>query len=187
MKNLTIFCDYSLDPAALQLLQDGVAPHRLVLPQPGTDSVFAQADIAFGQPDVASILASTRLRWAHISSAGFTRYDTPEFRAAAKSRGLRVTNSSSVYAEPCAEHVLSFMLAQARQLPVALRACIDYGCDAWGKLRARSSCLTGQSVVILGFGSIGARLVELLAPFQMKISAMSRNTAESTRPSVVPC
>jgi len=174
MADLTIFCDYPLDSAALKQLRDGVAPHTLLLPQPGAESPFAQADIVFGQPDVAGILASTRLRWAHVTSAGYTRYDTPEFRAAAAARGLRLTNSSSVYAEPCAEHVFSFMLAQARQLPLALRTRVPHSSATWTDLRAKSLCLKGQTVAILGFGAIAARLVELLAPLRMKISAMRR-------------
>ena len=75
------------------------------------------ADIAFGQPDVAGMLGADRLRWIHLTSAGYTRYDTPEFRAFAESRRLLVTNSSAVYSEACAEHLFAFMLAQARGLP----------------------------------------------------------------------
>jgi len=184
MPELNIFCDYRLEPDVLKLLQDGVAPHRIIFPQktadtvlqnPGPDPAFAQADIAFGQPDVRSILASSRLRWVQVSTAGITRYDTPDFRAAARSRGLILTNSSGVFAEACAEHVFTFMLAQARQLPVALQTRVAHSSAAWAHLRAESRCLKGQSVVLLGFGAIAARLVELLAPFQMKISAMRRN------------
>ncbi len=133
-----------------------------------------EADIMVGQPAVEGVLKSQRLRWLHITSAGFTRYDTPEFRAAAKSRGLVVTNSSMVYAEACAEHVFAFMMAQARQLPEALRLRCANGSEAWTKLRNASHCLRNQEVVILGFGAIAARLVAMLAPFQMKITAMRR-------------
>ena len=131
MKNLKIFCDTFLGEAALKQLREGVAPHELVFPaqmvnsplaKSGPDPVFAEADIAFGQPDVANIFQSTRLKWAHISSAGFTRYDTPEFRAFVAQRGIQITNSTTVYAEACAEHVLTFLLAQARQLPGSLGA-----------------------------------------------------------------
>ncbi len=114
METLRIFSDSPFDDAAVNLLRDGVAPHELLLPQTRVTSVLAQpepdpqfplADIAFGQPDIASIRGSDRLKWLQISSAGFTRYDTPEFREFAASRGLVVTNSSSVYAAACAEHV----------------------------------------------------------------------------------
>ena len=196
MPDLSVYCDYRLDPEAMELLREGIAPHQLLLPRkpassvlqlPGPDPAFAQADIAFGQPAVKSILESIRLRWVQVSSAGITRYDTPEFRAAAKSRGLVLTNSSSVFAEACAEHVFSFMLAQSRQLPVALKTRVSHSSEAWARLRNESRCLKDQSVVILGFGSIAARLVEFLAPFQMKISAMRRKPKGDERvPTFVP-
>ena len=66
------------------------------------------------------------------------------------------------------------MMAQARQLPVALQTRISHSSEDWTRLRNHSLCLKGGSVVILGFGSIAARLVELLAPFEMKIRAMRR-------------
>jgi phosphoglycerate dehydrogenase-like enzyme len=196
MADLTIFCDYRLNPADLKLLQDGVAPHRLIVPReaaatvlanPEPDPAFGEADVAFGQPDTTSILGSTRLRWAQITSAGITRYDTPEFRAAAKARGLIVTNSSSVFAEACAEHVFSFMLAQARQLPLALRTRVPHSSPDWADVRAGSRCLKGESVVILGYGTIAARLAELLVPFVMKIAAMRRTPkGDEAVPTFVP-
>jgi hypothetical protein len=108
MPEFQIFCDARFNDSALQLLQEGVAPNRLVFPQrPGVsnlgvaaaDPAMTESDIAFGQPDVKSVLDSNRLRWLQLTSAGYTRYDTPEFRAAAQARGLIVTNSSSVYAD----------------------------------------------------------------------------------------
>jgi phosphoglycerate dehydrogenase-like enzyme len=138
------------------------------------DPAMEQADIVLGQPDAAGVSKSKRLRWLQITSAGFTRYDTPEFRAAAKARGLMVTNSSSVYAEACAEHAFAFMLAQARQLPAALQTHSANGSSEWLQLRNASSCLRKQEAVILGFGTIASRLIEMLDPFQMKITAMRR-------------
>jgi len=183
MADLRIFCDAQFRDEALQLLLDGIAPHLLIAPQQQGKSVLSvappdaeieQADIALGQPSVDSVLKAKRLRWLQVTSAGYTRYDTPEFRAEAASRGLVVTNSSSVYEEACAEHVLAFMLAQARQLPWALRSRHAAGAIAWDELRNASACLLNQEVVILGFGTIAARLVEMLAPFKMKITVMRR-------------
>ena len=140
-----------------------------------TDPGLFEADIALGQPDAAAVLKTEKLRWLQVTSAGFTRYDTPEFRAAAKARDLAFTNSSSVYAEACAEHVFAFMMAQARQLPRALATRTASGTAAWNEIRYSSNCLLGQEAVILGYGSIAARLVELLAPFRMKITALRRH------------
>jgi len=77
-------------------------------------------DYAIGgwSANFVSVLQSEKLRWVQLTSAGYTRYDTADFRSWAKARGVIVTNSSSVYAEACAEHVFAFMLAQARLLLV---------------------------------------------------------------------
>lgn len=178
-----IFSDSPLGDDAARILREGVAPHELIVParrpasilaKPEADPAFFLADIAFGQPDLESIANSEKLKWIHISTAGFTRYDTPEFRAMAAERGVVVTNSSSVYAMACAEHVLSFMLANSRKLPQALRSHAANGDPEWLRLRGDSVSLQGQSVVILGFGGIATRLVKLLDPFEMKITAMRR-------------
>ena len=167
MKKLTIFSDLTADEAALALLKSGVAPHQLVFPAKPAPSVLSKsdpdpallgADVAFGQPDTAGVLQAERLRWLHISSAGYTRYDTPEFRRAAAGRELLVTNSSMVYAQPCAEHVLAFMLAQARRLPAGLQAGAAGDTASWLQLRSTSMLLRHQNVLLLGYGSIARHL-----------------------------
>lgn len=183
MQNLRIFSDTFLGEAAAVQLSTNAAPHEIVLPASLATSALVRnaappslndIDIAFGQPDVASILASPRLRWIHLTSAGYTRYDTPEFRAAVKARGLIVTNSTSVYAEPCAEHVFAFMLAQARRLPESLKSRFPNGSAPWSKLRHSSPLLRYQNVLILGYGGIATRLVEMLRPFDVTIVALRR-------------
>ncbi len=184
MNTLKIFSDSPLSPTDQQLLLDGSAPHEILFPKkavtsvlgtPEPDPLFAEVDVAFGQPDLESITRSERLKWIQVSSAGFTRYDTPEFRALVRERGIIVTNSSSVYAEACADHVFAFMLAHSRCLPQALASHAANASPKWFQLRGDSVSLRGQSVVILGFGAIATLLVKLLAPYEMKITAMRRN------------
>jgi phosphoglycerate dehydrogenase-like enzyme len=183
MSPLTIFSDPLLGERAAALLRDGTAGHTLLTPakpassvlaQAEPDPAFARAEVAFGQPHIESIHAAENLKWLQVSSAGFTRYDTPEFRRFATGRGIVVTNSSGVYARACAEHVFSFMLANARMLPQALASRAPNGSDEWLRLRGGSRSLHGQSLVILGYGVIAALLVKLLAPFEMRITAMRR-------------
>jgi phosphoglycerate dehydrogenase-like enzyme len=180
---MKIFSDAKLSPAAAQLLREGVAPHELVRPQKMADSVLSfseadpamnEAEVAFGQPDVGGIGKSAALKWVQLSSAGFTRYDTAEFRALAAKHALVVTNSSSVYAEACAEHAFSFLLAQARALPAALKTHAASGTPEWLAVRSAGQSPRGQCAVILGYGAIGAHLVKLLAPFEMRLIAMRR-------------
>lgn len=183
MKPLVVFADPLLGESAAALLREATAGHTLLTPakpassvlgQADPDPAFARAEVAFGQPHLESIRSAENLKWLQISSAGFTRYDTPEFREFVKQRGIVVTNSSEVYAQACAEHVFGFMLANARMLPQALASRAPNGSPEWLGLRAASRSLRGQSVVILGFGVIARHLVEMLAPFAMRVTAMRR-------------
>ena len=130
MDSLRIYVDLAMPPDALDLLRAGTSRHTLVFPAKPVTSVlskgepdpqFATVDVAFGQPDLESIRGAQRLLWVQVSSAGITRYDSTEFRELTRARGIAVSNSSEVYNEACAVHALSFMLAQARQLPLGLR------------------------------------------------------------------
>src|SRR5688572_32766093 len=119
---LTIWCNAKFPPAAVEELKRGLGRHRLVFsstPPTGNlsgsapDPELEEADVAFGQPDPGQVINLPRLRWVHLTSAGYTRYDRDDLRGALKARGAALTNSSTVYAEPCAEHVFAMMLALA--------------------------------------------------------------------------
>ena len=183
--SLTVWTNHGFRPEALELLTQGVAAagHRLIHSPKASASVLAagtadptmnEADIAYGQPDLADTMRLTRLRWVALSTAGYTRYDTPEFRAAMQARGTPVTSASGVFADPCAQQMLGCMLALVRNLPVQLRN--QDGPRDWRYLEDRftATVLTGQNVLLLGFGAIGKRMAELLAPFGCKVTAYRR-------------
>ncbi|MEI7729713.1 MAG: D-2-hydroxyacid dehydrogenase [Verrucomicrobiota bacterium] len=183
MNTLRIFVDFAITPDILELLQAGTRGHQLVFPKTPVTSVLAKAepdpllataDIAFGQPDPQALAEPSPLKWIHISSSSITRYDTPAFRALMAQRNIAVTNSASVYSDACATQVLSFMLAQARNLPLALRTRTANGTPAWHSLRSTSIPLQGATVLVLGYGTIGKRLVELLRPFDVNVIAYRR-------------
>jgi phosphoglycerate dehydrogenase-like enzyme len=166
-----------------KLLEQRVAPHTIllspkteasVLVAGGSDPSLNAADIAFGQPDPQSALDSPQLKWVHLTSAGYTRYDNDHFRSGARKRGLIVTNSSGVFAEPCAQHVLAMMLGVARQLPQSMTNQLTDHAWPYFTCRSGSVLLNGQSALIVGYGAIGARVAELLAPFEMKITGIRR-------------
>ena len=180
---MKIYVDLAMPPEALEALQAGTSGHELllsrtpaasVLARPGADPHFDSANIAFGQPDTRAIAASSWIKWIHVSSSGITRYDNPQFRALVAERKLIVTNSASVYFEACAVHALSFLLAQARNLPLALKTRTPNGSPVWNELRNSSSTLRGETVLILGYGAIGNRLAELLRPFGANVIAHRR-------------
>jgi len=130
-------------------------------------------DVAFGQPDPREVVGAAQLKWLHISSTGITRYDTPEFRSLVAQRKIAVTNSASVYTEACAVHVMSFMLAQARNLS-AVGTRVVNGSESWHALRNSCAALRGANVLIVGYGGIGKRLTELLRPFGANVIAHRR-------------
>jgi phosphoglycerate dehydrogenase-like enzyme len=180
---LNVFTDIQVEPALMERLRTGIEPHRLLVPSGGGTSVledapldprFAEAHIALGQPAVKGVLEAPQLRWLQVSSASITRYDTPEFRSAVGDKKLVVTNSSLVYDQACAEHLLAFMLAQARQLPRSLITSTPNGTDTWYQLRASCRLLRGQTVLIVGYGAIAEKLVGMLAPFAMRVRAIRR-------------
>lgn len=182
---LTVWTNHELRPGARALLAEGLAQAgcrlvqsaksaRSVLAQGEPDPTLGEADIAYGQPDPDDVMKNPRLKWIAISTAGYTRYDREDFRAAMRARSTVVTNASDVFANPCAEHLLAMMLSLGRQLPKYVLN--QAGPHSWPYLEDRyeMTLLTGQTVVILGYGAIGKRLAELLAPFRGRVIAVRR-------------
>ncbi|MEO6875481.1 MAG: D-2-hydroxyacid dehydrogenase [Opitutaceae bacterium] len=193
--SLTIWCNAKFNDAVTRQLTEGTRGHQLifstqasanVLTAGSTDPALAKADIAFGQPDPADCLRLTRLRWVEVSSAGYTRYDTAEFREGFRARGSIFTNASGVFADPCAQHVMAMMLALGRQLLASYRDQLTDQTWHYAERRYDSRLLTGQTVVLLGFGAIGRRLAELLAPLGMKIYAVRRSVRSEAGVHVIP-
>jgi phosphoglycerate dehydrogenase-like enzyme len=198
----TIYCDAAFPADAEAYLAREQGGHRLVRPATlktsnlaagVADPLLADADVAFGQPDPQQVIALPRLKWVHLTTAGYTRYDRDDLRAALAARGGQLTTSSGVYEEPCAEHAFAFMLALARQLPAMVMEQFGTrpgvggeagpaGADGeaafrgWRQpaYRASSRLLTGQSAILYGYGTIARRLTELLAPFRMDVVGVRR-------------
>ncbi|MBA4136291.1 MAG: D-2-hydroxyacid dehydrogenase [Opitutus sp.] len=183
--SLTVWANHELRPGARELFYDSLArlgcrvlqspaSSPAVLAEGKSDPGLAEADIAYGQPHPRDVVAHARLRWVAVSTAGYTRYDTDEFRAAMRARGTVVTNASSVFAGPCAEHALSMMLSFTRELP---RYIVNKtGAREWNYEGGRYSIetLQGKTVIVLGYGAIGQRLTELLTPFRCRVIGVRR-------------
>jgi phosphoglycerate dehydrogenase-like enzyme len=173
MDPLVIWTNVHLNPSEVALLQSETKNHQLILADAGPhvlaqnsgDSRLSSADVVFGQPNPEDLLTSNALRWTHISSAGYTRYDTPQFWQHFSSRGIIFTNSSAVFCEPCAEHALAALLAHTRQLYPSYLDQLQRREWQQNAIRAASSLLSEQTIVIVGFGTIGQRLAEFLKPF----------------------
>jgi len=116
-------------------------------------------------PDAALVSRCPDLLAVCTAGAGFDIVDVDECTAA----GIIVCNNSGPGAEAVAEHTLGFMLTLAKKISVADRAIRR---DA---ITDRSSFtnteLRGKTLGVVGLGRIGTRLVELCAPFAMRVLA----------------
>ncbi len=183
--SLTIWCNSALTEPAERLLVSGLAGHRLVFAKKRSASVLVagpsdsgleKADVVFGQPDAADCLRLNRIKWVAVTSAGYGRYETSEFLETFRARGSVFTSSSTVFAEPCAQHVLAMMLALGRQLLASHAEQLGGRQWKFFERRSASVLLNGQTVLLLGYGTIARRLTELLAPFGIKLYAVRRKT-----------
>ena len=160
-----------------QLIVADAGPH--VLAENSGDPELASATIVFGQPSAEDVLKSKNLRWLHVSSAGYTRYDRKDLFEHFLANKIAFTNSSSVFSEPCAEHALSVLLAHGRQLYPSYRDQLKNREWQQNEIRAASSLLSEQTILIVGFGSIGHRLAEFLKPFGSTIFGFRRQPQPS--------
>ena len=181
--SLSIWCNLDLPASALASLEAGIGPHRLLRaaecagknqPIGRPDAGLPDADIVVGQPEVDQCLASPRLRFVQLTSAGYSTFDTPVARTKFSERNVPVCISSAVYSEPCAQHALAFLLAEARQLPRSIRD--QATTRAWNTppTRRASFLLGMQTVLLVGFGGIAKRLSELLQPFGLEVIGFRR-------------
>ncbi|MDF9833263.1 phosphoglycerate dehydrogenase-like enzyme [Ereboglobus sp. PH5-5] len=196
-KPLTIWCNAKFSDDVSRQLEEGLGAlgHRLVfsefcsasvLDAGKPDPLLATADVALGQPDVAQCMSLPALRWIEVTTAGYTRYDREDFQDAIRARAGAFTNASQVFAEPCAQHVLAMMLAFARQLLPSHRDQLTDQSWHYSERRYDSRLLNGETVLMLGYGTIARRLAELLAPFGMKVVAVRRRAISEPGVHIIP-
>lgn len=137
-------------------------------------NILKKADIAFGSPDADAVLNSENLSWVHLNTAGYTAFDHENIKNGLKERGIILTNSSTVYSEPCAQHLLAMMMSLTRGIPQSLEA--QLGDKSWKltEIRPTLPLLNNQTAILLGFGAIARRIVELLQPFRMNLIGFRR-------------
>jgi phosphoglycerate dehydrogenase-like enzyme len=182
MNPLTIWTNQYFDPELMKELVSRILPHRLIVSERTSksnlvtgerDGLSLQAEVLYGQPHVQDVLESDRCRWVQLTTAGYTRFDRPEVWKIIREKGIIFCNASGLYDEPCAQHVVAMMLSLARAIPEAVK---DQQSACWNylPLRGQSFLLGGQRTLIVGYGAIAQRVVELLAPFKLDIIAFRR-------------
>ena len=84
--------------------------------------------------------------------------------------GVTLCNARGVHDPAVAEWVMAVILAQVRQLPRFMAA---QQAGTWDPVRSES--LAGQTVLIVGYGSIGEAVERMLAPFGVTVERIARH------------
>ena len=113
-----------------------------------------------------------RLRLIQSISAGTDQYDKQLLR----DRGVRVASAAGVNAQAVAEHSMAMILALSRRLPEARD---NQHARHWrgmiGEIARREFELAGKTLLVVGMGRIGSRLVRLAKAFDMRVIATKRD------------
>lgn len=147
-----------------QISRDGLA-------HGDAEAALAEAEVLLRGQIASKVLdhvieRTPNLRWIHSISAGVDKVVTPLSRH----RGLQVTNARGVFSRPIAEYVVMMCLVIARRLPQLFDLQRE---RTWQPLRGEE--LGGLTVGIIGYGSIGAEVARLLAPFGTRVLATRRH------------
>jgi len=125
------------------------------------------AEVIFGGFNRDMFLASKKLKWVHVASAGVEAYLFPEF----VNSQVILTNSSGVHRIPISEMAIAMMLMLAKRLHRFMRFQLE---GKWSRLL--SDELAGKTVGILGLGDIGTETAWKAKCFGMRVLALNRRT-----------
>jgi len=121
------------------------------------------------------IPAAPRLAFIQSISAGTEQYSRDELGAA----GIRVASAQGVNERAVAEHAIALILAMARQIP---QARDNQNAKKWrgmiGDISKREDELGGKTLLVVGTGRIGSRLVTLAKAFDMRVIAIRRDPSK---------
>ena len=120
------------------------------------------------------VAPAKRLRFIQSIGAGTDQFS----REALKQHGVRLASARGVNARAVSEHAVALMLALARRLPEARdNQAKRVWRDMIGDPSVREDELGGKTVIVVGTGAIGGRLVQLAKAFDMHVIGVRRDPA----------
>ena len=115
-----------------------------------------------------------KLRFIQSIGAGTDQFPREELTK----RSIRLASARGVNARAVAEHAMALMLALSRRLPEARD---NQTKRIWrgmiGDLAQREDELAGKTLLVVGLGDIGGRLVRLAKAFDMHVVGLRRHPA----------
>lgn len=136
---------------------------------------FADADVLFATRIRADEFAgATRLRWIQSSAVGVG----PLLRPEVVTSGVVITNARGIHSEAIAEHAIALTLAVRRSLHVAVRRQETHEWAQTEISERRVMTVTNTRMLVIGLGSIGARVAAMAAGLGMHVTGIRRRIGE---------
>jgi D-2-hydroxyacid dehydrogenase (NADP+) len=143
------------------------------------DELLPRIEVAFYTTDVyetrarsffSAVRKAPNLRWLQTFNAGV---DHPIF-AELLERGIRVTTAAGTAAVPIAQSAITGLLMLARGFPAWIKAQQTH---TWLQFRGSQAPadLAGQTLCVLGMGSIGAEIARLAQALGMHVIGIRRS------------
>lgn len=138
-------------------------------------AALERARVAFGNCAPSWLAEAPDLRWLQLASVGVDAY--AEHVPRLGDRGLVVTNLEGLFADPVAETCVAGLLALFRGIDRLVLAA-DRGVWEKPSVRPGLRLLGAARVLVLGTGSIGRRVVELVRPFGCRVTTFGRSAGD---------
>jgi phosphoglycerate dehydrogenase-like enzyme len=120
------------------------------------------------------VAPAKQLRYVQSIGAGTDQFS----RELLSARGIRLASARGVNARAVSEHAIALMLALASRLPEARdNQTKRVWRDMIGDPSVREDELGGKTVIVVGTGAIGGRLVQLAKAFDMHAIGVRRDPA----------
>lgn len=145
---------------------------RRELPEAEQRAAFQSADLVLGNPPPSWFSEPLpNLKFWQLDSAGFDGYQSVRVTA-------QVANMGDYFAWPCAETMVAGLLALYRRIPEL--ALLQYQQQWVGvPIRARTGLLRHKRVVILGTGTIGQAVRQMLTGFEGTVTMLARTDPQA--------
>ena len=160
-----------------QLPPDVTPVFRHDLPKEEQQTAFRLADFVLGNPPSGWFAEPLpNLKFWQLDSAGFDGYKSVRLDAV-------IANMGDYFARPCAETMVAGILAVYRSLPELV---LLQNRSQWVgvPIRSGTNSLWQKRVVILGTGTIGQAVRQMLAGFQCAVTMLARTDPQADLHSV---
>ncbi|MCE7044174.1 D-2-hydroxyacid dehydrogenase [Dyadobacter sp. CY312] len=177
---MIIYCHSTLDKTLRNKLTEVLSPrHEVHFQKELSDendakNIFRSAHFILGNPPVEWFEnAPADLKFWQLDSAGFDQYASVKLPD-----GVKVANMGNWFARPCAETIVGGVVALYRGLDTLtlLKKKLEW---VGSKLRGDLKILHGQNVIILGAGTIGQAVNEILKGFGCRTHMLARTSPDA--------